>query len=212
MALQLVPLRGILTQRRTVPISFGIIFVTVVFAFSNLLRAIVLSLFTYTTVWILIKLGIYRLWLVFREDWNSLAMMRKTEEVVRKMKEEVRKQVRKREAKRNKDKSHKEKEKEREESKTMKSKACDDTNKKSRRRRWWKKNKGKHSKGKGAAASQDDHVTGTECSPDPSNTMHGANGESLKSMTIPIPDYGKKGRVKLHLGSQSVSTEPGGMV
>ncbi|KAJ9148654.1 Ankyrin repeat protein [Pleurostoma richardsiae] len=83
--------------RLMLPISAGIILVTVILAFSNLLRAIIWSAYMYVTTHILVYTGLYWCWLALRDEWSSQTMMLRTEEKVAKMKEEVR---RKREVRR----------------------------------------------------------------------------------------------------------------
>jgi uncharacterized membrane protein YgcG len=77
---------------------------TIFLAFSSYLRAVIWSIWTLVANWILITTRIYYTWLIIQDEWNSQNMMRRTEDKVRKMQEEVRKTrrlyVRKREGSR----------------------------------------------------------------------------------------------------------------
>ncbi|KAK3370744.1 hypothetical protein B0T24DRAFT_299103 [Lasiosphaeria ovina] len=73
------------------PISFGIVLISVIVTFSSLLRAGVWSVYTYVATWLMVKLGLYRVWLTFSDEWHAQRLMQKTEEEVRKMKDEIRK-------------------------------------------------------------------------------------------------------------------------
>ncbi len=82
------------THFLTVPflvlISFGIIVVTIIIAFSNILRDVIWSAWTYLIAWLLVKTSIYGLWLRVREKYDSQSLVRETEKRVQKMKDEVR--------------------------------------------------------------------------------------------------------------------------
>ncbi|KAK0667680.1 hypothetical protein QBC41DRAFT_323498 [Cercophora samala] len=92
------------------PISFGVIFLSVVIAFSNLLRAFMWSLFKLITTWVLIYSRIYRFWLTFSDEWCSTSMMQKTEKMVQDMKDEVRRAKKQRRNRRSQKKKQKEQE------------------------------------------------------------------------------------------------------
>ncbi|KAK4159854.1 hypothetical protein QBC43DRAFT_373536 [Cladorrhinum sp. PSN259] len=85
-----------------IPISLGVIVLSVTVAFTELLPLVIAfcnvlwSIFTYMTSWIIIKLHIYELWLAAGEEWSSMRMRRQTEEAVREMKAEVKKARRRR--------------------------------------------------------------------------------------------------------------------
>ncbi|KAK4197015.1 hypothetical protein QBC40DRAFT_286353 [Triangularia verruculosa] len=78
------------------PISFGVIILSVVIAFSNLLRASIWSIFKLITTSALVYTGLYRFWLTFSDEWCSTSMMQKTEKAVQDMKDEVRRMKRQR--------------------------------------------------------------------------------------------------------------------
>jgi hypothetical protein len=59
-------------------------------AFSALLRATLYSLASYITTWILVKTGVYRVWLNLSNEVRDKSLLRATEERVREMKEGVR--------------------------------------------------------------------------------------------------------------------------
>ncbi|KAK4175046.1 hypothetical protein QBC36DRAFT_332283 [Triangularia setosa] len=90
------------------PISFGVIFVSVVIAFSNLLRAFIWSLFKLVSTSFLIYSGLYRFWLTFSDEWCSTSMMQKTEKMVQDMKDKVRRTKKQRRNQQNQKKKKKE--------------------------------------------------------------------------------------------------------
>ncbi|KAK0718984.1 hypothetical protein B0T21DRAFT_374543 [Apiosordaria backusii] len=92
------------------PISFGVIFISVVVAFSNLLRAFIWSLFKLITTSVLVYSGLYRFWLTFSDEWCSTSMMQKTEKMVQDMKDEVRRVKKQRRNQRNQKRKKKEQE------------------------------------------------------------------------------------------------------
>lgn len=79
-----------------VTISTGIIIVTLVTAFSNLLRATLWSIYSYVSTLIIVRSGLYSFWVSFREEWQSQKILHKTEKQVREMKREVQKAKRRR--------------------------------------------------------------------------------------------------------------------
>ena len=79
-----------LTGARLVPASFGIILMTVTIAFSRFIRAIFWSVYKISSTWLIVRLQIYRLWLThLKENWGTDMIVRKTEDAVRGMKEDV---------------------------------------------------------------------------------------------------------------------------
>ncbi|KAK3396852.1 hypothetical protein B0T20DRAFT_244041 [Sordaria brevicollis] len=72
-------------------ISIGITIITLVTAFSNLLRATLWSIYSYVTTLLIVRSGLYGYWVSFREEWQSQKILHKTEKQVREMKREVQK-------------------------------------------------------------------------------------------------------------------------
>lgn len=132
------------------PISFFVIFLSVVIAFSNLLRALLWSLFALVKTWLLVQLKIYSLWLDRKEKLCSTSVMRWTEEMVRKMKEEV--EITKRKKKRDK--------REKGEGKKQSSDGKHNGGKGSKReKRFWRRNK-KQGTGGGPGSGVSDGTAG----------------------------------------------------
>ncbi|KAM7210680.1 hypothetical protein V8F06_013941 [Rhypophila decipiens] len=71
-------------------VSFGIVLMSVILAFSNLLRAIIWSGWRITSMCIITTLPIYKHWLSWSDDWRGTSLMKRTEEKANKWKEDVR--------------------------------------------------------------------------------------------------------------------------
>ncbi|KAH6856111.1 hypothetical protein B0I37DRAFT_302218 [Chaetomium sp. MPI-CAGE-AT-0009] len=80
------------------PISFGIVAVCLVVAFYPLLRAIIWSVYAYTTTLVAVKIGLYKKWLDLSDRWRSTTLVQKTEEEIFLLKDEVRKARRRKKA------------------------------------------------------------------------------------------------------------------
>ncbi|RYP56855.1 hypothetical protein DL771_011559 [Monosporascus sp. 5C6A] len=74
---------------------FAITMVTLLIAYNLSLRAVIRSGFTVGTTWLLVRTGIYKLWLILKGGgWNEENLTLRAEEKARAMMEEVRKEVR----------------------------------------------------------------------------------------------------------------------
>lgn len=81
-----------LSQFSSVPISAGIIYVTLLLAFSDFCRACLWWLWTYASTLVVVHTPLYSMWLTLRNHWSSQALMKSAAENARKLKEEVRRE------------------------------------------------------------------------------------------------------------------------
>ncbi|RYP44145.1 hypothetical protein DL768_009380 [Monosporascus sp. mg162] len=86
----------------TLLISLAISTMTLIIAYSTHLRAVILSGYTVGTIWLLVRTGAYKLWLMLKGGgWDEENLTPKAEEKARAMMERVRKGVRKARQERN---------------------------------------------------------------------------------------------------------------
>jgi len=108
-----------------VPISFGVIVISLVLAFFGFLRAFIWSSYNYIITWVAVRTGLYSLWLGFcGRDISALSLMHKTADQVHELKEGVRRARRRKKAeeirKRLQDEAETKRKKEAEEAETAK--------------------------------------------------------------------------------------------
>ncbi|KAK0701938.1 hypothetical protein B0T26DRAFT_735298 [Lasiosphaeria miniovina] len=72
------------------PISFGIVLISIVFAFYDFLRILVWSVYTYIITWITVRTGLYHIWLGYKGDLGSASLQLNAEREVSMLKERAR--------------------------------------------------------------------------------------------------------------------------
>ncbi|KAK0634314.1 hypothetical protein B0T17DRAFT_473559, partial [Bombardia bombarda] len=73
------------------PISFLIIGVSAIMAYTSWLPAFLWSTYSYITTWLVVRLGIYNLWLSYKDRLGARALQKQTEERVHNLREKVQK-------------------------------------------------------------------------------------------------------------------------